>query len=40
MLRIADRVLPAGTLETLAQLQAEVDAGADYAVRPEQTPCH
>lgn len=33
MLRIADRVLPAGTLETLAQLQAKVDAGADYAAR-------
>lgn len=33
MLRIADRAIPAGTLTTLARLQAKVDAGADYAAR-------
>lgn len=33
MLRVADRALPAGTLKTLAQLQAMVDGGADYAAR-------
>lgn len=35
MLQISNRNLPDGTLKTLAELQAKVDAGADYATRVE-----